>query len=246
MWLRRVWLRRVLSGLSGPKSHQLETGRPKFHRNSFSKNNKATFAATLAGMLAALAALSAAPAQATTVSYTDTQVYTANGKDLFFNFENLLPSDGTGGTITIASGISENYPGVYDGLELRNASEHFELTFDGISQGTYNCTGNGGHTPIPDAITPTTWDCQFELTIALEGPELERLLTDALISIGVLFSDGVEDWNERDQVIVTLEYTEAVISEVPLPAALPLFIAGIAGIGAASRRRKAGRRNLAG
>ena len=192
------------------------------------------FSKTIIATVFAITAFGAAPASAAIVTYSDTQVMTEDGQDFTFNFENLLPSDGTGGTITIASGKSTSIPGAWDGIDLDSSSEYFELAFDGIAQGTtYNCTGLGGHTAIADAENPDTSNCKFSLTIALSGEELDTLLADQIISIGVSFSNGVIVFFDFDEVIVELEY-----HAVPVPAALPLFVAGIAGIGAVSRRRK--------
>ena len=180
------------------------------------------------------AALGAAPAMAETISISQSQFMTEDGQDFTFNFSGLAPSDGNGGTITIASGASGNSPG----FDLNTGMEYFQLNFDGVFQGTYHCGGLGSfdgftHTQIPDNTGGT--DCEFALVITLSGPDFDALLADALISIGVLFSEKVSHRGDGDELVVSLSYTA---SEVPLPAALPLFIAGMAGIGAAARRRR--------
>lgn len=195
-----------------------------------------------------------AAANAATVSITQTQVLTEDGQDMFFNFDGLAPSDGSGGTVTIASGIARNAPswsrGAFNGLDLDEPEEYFDLTLDGEDRDRWNCTGHDygfdiSHPSvrkIPGSVGSD--NCVFELVVSLD----DAFLDDGLLTVGVLFSEYVDYYNnalggggsvQGDEVIVTLNYTAAPVSEVPNPAALPLFMAGLAGLGFAGRGRKA-------
>jgi hypothetical protein len=54
--------------------------------------------------------------------------------------------------------------------------------------------------------------------------------------VGKLFGIGASGFN--DEWKLSALTVRAVVSDVPLPAALPLFIAGLAGFGFAARRKQ--------
>ncbi|PQA85649.1 hypothetical protein CW354_22225 [Marinicaulis flavus] len=62
-----------------------------------------------------------------------------------------------------------------------------------------------------------------------------RLETDSFASVQIASLETLKDLSAS---FLTINYTVPEVSEVPVPAALPLLLSGIAGLGFASRRRK--------
>lgn len=196
---------------------------------------------TRLGLIAA-ALISMVPvlANAAPVMQTQTQVLNSNGQDMGFLFSALPASNGAGGMVTIASGNATLFGGIA-GLDLSGAfpgeSEHFEVTLDGGSKGFFSCGGpsNNGATAIGGA-TDNSFnfnDCVFTLQFSLLGAELNALLADGDLTVGVLFGADVSTFGHGDEVVVSLSYDSAV----PEPGSLALLGLGFAGI-AAWRRRK--------
>lgn len=194
------------------------------------------------GLYALSLALAAATA-ASGATISQTQILVEDGQDMFFNFSGLGPSDGTGGTVTIASGAATRPSSdlLPRGLDLTRRNS-FSLTFDeGTSQGSFSCGSGDFLTTIPGAIT-LFGTCKFSLVLALDGAVLDALIGDGTLNLGVLFSSGVDHEGHGDEVIVSLSYTDAgPIAPVPLPAGLPLMAGGIAALGLLARRRRARR-----
>ncbi len=185
---------------------------------------------TLIAALAATAITGAA--HAATVTESQTQILESDGQDLTFTFAGLAPSDGTGGTLTVASGINEANPGRFDGLDLNEGNEFFEVLIEGTSFGNFNCSGVGGNTAIPGSDGDN--DCDFSLPIALSGTQLDEFLADGVLTASITFSAAVGAFapGERDQVNLSLSYE--ALAPVPLPASGLLLLAGL---GAMAARR---------
>lgn len=192
-------------------------------------------------MLATLTWLTLAVAVATTASANtarQTQVLVSEAQDMRFVFDGLPASDGTGGTITIASGEATLLPGGEgEGLDLDSWLEFFHLTLEGMSQGLYSCANGAGLTTIPGATIDNALNCRFSLVLTLDGAGLDALIGDGALSLGVLFSKQASDTNQGDEVIVTLSYTDA-IAPVSLPAGLPLMVGGIVVLSLVARHRR--------
>ncbi|MEM9840341.1 MAG: hypothetical protein AAF830_14455 [Pseudomonadota bacterium] len=189
--------------------------------------------AILAAAAAATAMLGAA--HAAQVIETQAQIMTEDGQDFSFIFDDINHESGTVGIFTIASGGSVSSPGL-DGFDLDFSTEFFEATVDGLSAGTFNCTGNGGHDVIAGANAKTNTDCEFSLELTLNEAAMDALAADGTLDLMVLFSDGVNAFTDNDELVVTFEYTMAGMNEVPVPAAALLFAPALAGV--ALRRRR--------
>lgn len=195
---------------------------------------KKTFVAAAAA--AALSLVSAA-ALAAPVAQSQTQNLTAVGQDMTFTFNGLPAPGAGGGTILIAPGS-----GAIPGLDLSGAfpqeDENFQVTFDGVSQGFFSCGGpsNNGSTPIAGAVdnSGNFNDCVFSLPFNLTGPQLGAFLADGSLTVGVLFGDDVSTFGHNDEVVVSIRYESGAIPE---PGMLALMGLGLAGLGAARRRK---------
>ncbi len=187
---------------------------------------------------ASASALMSVPASALVLSQSD--VMTTNGQNFAFNFSGLLPSDGTGAVITIASGPATTGSADDDGFDLDGVgdgrhSEYMAVSAEGTHLGKYSCGGGIG-TSIPGFTMNGPADCMFSLDIALDGATFDSLISDGVLSLLVDFGWGVGDFHDGDQLNVSLAYNEVV--PAPLPAAGLMLMGGLAGLGALSRRRK--------
>lgn len=184
-----------------------------------------TLAIAAAASLVGLGAANAA-------TFTQSATYDATGATLVFDFADAALLNGPV-TLTLASGDPAIDTGSdFPGFDLDSVGEFFELQLDGVSQGTFNCTGAGGVTQIDGADTSGpfgTSDCVFSLTLDVAAD----LLSDAALTVSVLFSDEVDDFGEADTLFATLVTGDAI----PVPAAAFLFAPALAGLGFARRKR---------
>lgn len=182
----------------------------------------------------AVAAATAAPAS----TARQTQILMSEAQDMRLVFDGLRASDGTGGTITIASGHATLLPGGEgEGLDLDSWLEFFHLSLEGMSRGLYSCASGAGLTTIPGATIDNALNCRFSLVLTLDGAALDALNGDGNLSLGVLFSKQASDTSQGDEVIVTLSYTDA-IAPVSLPAGLPPIVGGVVMSGLVARHRR--------
>ena len=123
-----------------------------------------------------------------------------------------------------------------------NANEYVDFVFDdGPASSVFyeiTFTLNGDGDGVGGERLIEAWDeNDVSLGVLSEASitftDLTSLFAGAIISRFRLTADGPDGFR-----LETLAY-ETAVSEVPVPAALPLFLAGLAGIGAARRRRKA-------
>ena len=179
-----------------------------------------------------LAAL-AGQAQAATVSFSQTQELTANGQNLTYTFGGLSASDGGAGTLTIATGGNRTGNPALNGLDLDANNEFFDLSIEGVAFGRYNCSGGGNRILIPNNTGGI--DCRFALTLTLGAAQLTGFLADGTLSVLIDFSNSVDHFGERDQVIVSGAY-QGALTPVPLPASALLLLAGLGALGWRARR----------
>jgi hypothetical protein len=212
----------------------------------------------LALAVAASSALTSMPASGLVV-HSQSGIMTASGQDFAFDFAGLGPSDGTGGTVTVASGPATKAAKIDDGFDLDGAGntaeqEYFTVFADDLSLGSYDCAGRHG-TTIPRYTLNGEADCIFSLAIPLAPGDLDRAIGDGAMRLAVNFARGVGDFGDGDQLNVSLAYDELMIpagpEEVPddvryddvvptpLPATGLLLLGGLGIVGAIARRRKA-------
>lgn len=194
-----------------------------------------SFAKALAGAVVVMGLTAGAASALTT---TQTQILTTHGQTMTFNFTGLAPSDGSGGTITIASGLATAATPDENGLDLDDSKfEFFDVYFDGVLQGGFNCAG-GVATAIAGCTSNGPGDNIFSLALSLSGSALQSLIADGSVAVRLVFSGLVDEFGDGDEVKVSLTYNP--VAAVPLPAALPLLASGLGALGFAGwRRRKA-------
>jgi len=193
-------------------------------------------------LLAGAMAIGANAANAATVSVSDTQIMTQNGQDFQIEFTGLSPVQTSGGTLTIANGISLTNPGPYDGLDIDsqgNSNEFFEVLVEGVSFGTYYCNTAGVHTYIPGCIRSV--DTKFSLALDLTTEFLNSAISDGTFSVVIAFSTRVNHLNDRDQVITSLNFATQT---VPVPISSILLGTALLSLGFCGHRRRVARKHL--
>lgn len=167
---------------------------------------------------------------------SQSQFLTVDGQSLAFDFVGLGASDGTGGTLSIATGVSLGEDGS-EGVDI-DASfgevELFDLAFGGTSLGAYSCGSPAGATAIPNATVTSTVNCVFSLDVDLDASLLTSAVADGSTSVVVDFSDAVRGFAAGDEIVATLTYGE--VAPIPLPAS-GLLLAGALGMLGLRRRR---------
>lgn len=200
---------------------------------------------TLALGATVLLTVAAGSANAVPVVVTDTQYQAVLTTPQLFNFSftGLAPSDGTGGTFTVHA------RGDLGAQSTENIT--WTLETGGLAAGLHSQSlgqcANTGVCTQGAPLTATVWrvdaDFEFTKTYVLSGAELNALLADGTIGVSVQQGSSVNSPDVLAQpfVQITFAYNTAAGGEVPLPAALPMFVAGaglIGGLGLRRRRRK--------
>ncbi len=187
---------------------------------------------------AALFGLVASAAQAVPVTVSDLQLQADKTvpQTFTFDFTGLAASDGTGGTFTITA------RGDYGAQSSEYLIWTAESAIDGLTSEKIGiCSNAGVCTGSPDSVTVflNDADYQFTKTYTISGAELTALLADGAISVSVLQGPSVNSPNVKAPPFVEISFSyNTGVSAVPLPAALPLFLSGVGGIGFLARRRK--------
>lgn len=171
---------------------------------------------------------------AATVDIELLDVFDVADEVLTYDFTGLFPAAGNDATLTIRSGGSVSG---FDGLDIADLGDFFDLSFDGTAIGGYSCDGNSGTTVIPINNGNTT-DCQFtlELTTLGLGYDFNSAVADGSFVVSIDLAPGVNFAEDMDQVFVRLQYEE--IAAVPLPAAGWLLLGGLGAVAVARRRRQ--------
>lgn len=195
--------------------------------------------ATSAVLLGLSAFAATETAEAATFRQTQVQNLTQDGQSLFFSFDGIAA--GTATSLLVETGGSNFLPGIDLSGGSSFESEFFDLTADDDALGRYSCGGdaNAGATVIPGTEGFMGDDCIFSLRVDLPAAHSTELLADGSLIVGVLFSDDVEAFLDNDEVEVSL--TLQTIAPIPVPASLPLMVAGLGAFGVYQRRRAAQR-----
>ena len=189
----------------------------------------------------AVAAATAGGAQATLVTLNDLQNQTTDGQNFNFLFTGLAASDGAGGTFVIhARGDYGAQSGETLTWTIEAGGHIATLTNATLGFCVVNTCNTGG--PFTSA-TQLSQDQSYDFvrTYTISAAELNGLLSDSQISLLVDLGSSVNTYTTFGQYVeVTFTYNSAVAA-TPLPAALPMFLAGaglIGGLAGYRKRRK--------
>ena len=187
-------------------------------------------------LTATLLALFAGSAAAVPIDVSQQADYDADGQRIDFTFSSLAPSDGTGGTLTIAAPASDaSFPGI-DAVGT-GQDDWFALEIEGDGFGSYSCDGNSGTTVIPGATINGGADCVFSLDVALGGGALDGYLADGSIVVSFISNSAMNAFPDEDDIVTArLRYTAAEV--VPLPAPAVLLLGALGGLAALRARRR--------
>ena len=190
---------------------------------------------SLFSFIAAAGLLTSTTANAALVSITQKQDQTIAGENFMFSFNGLSPSDGSGGMLILHA------QGDYDGRDDEILSWDAEGVIGAPAVGGFNDVVNGmpeqgGPFDFVNVFQPLG-NVEFQRTYTLSAMDLNLLLADSIISILVDLDDNVGLFQPPNFVEFTLIYNSDM-SEIPIPAAFPLFLAGLGALGVGARRRK--------
>lgn len=174
------------------------------------------------------------PAQAVSVTLFDS--VSSAGDTLTYLFTGLPTTSFGDGLLTLAT-----TGGISDGIDLGSISnEYMDVDFDGTSFGRWECgTANDGGTLIPGASpgSDTFSDCLFSLPLTVGAATLAPAIADGSVLVTLQMGIVTDPTSGGDEEIaVTLSYDE--FAAVPLPASVPLLLAGLGGLALLRRRRR--------
>lgn len=189
------------------------------------------------GLIALILSVGPILARAAPYAESQTQLYVEDGQDFLFTFDALPSSDGTGATLTIATGTAIFFPGI----DLDFEDEFFEVTLDGVDQGLqWNCFGSGTNTAIPGAFDVSGGlgeNCEFSLSLGIDAATLDALIADESLIVGVNFSAEVTEFDQEEELIVTLGYETDMGMRVAEPASLAMLGLGFTALTLRHRRK---------
>ena len=144
---------------------------------------------------------------------------------------------------------------IYDtSLNSATLTVGIDIEVDGVSQGTRNFMFDFTHNETPNGSNPCAngdangGGANINGCADLVTVTNNNLSEDFLVN-GVLYTIAILGFEVNGNIVNTLETIEKMtnsakligyvtVSEVPIPAAIPLFLSGIAGLGFAGRAKK--------
>lgn len=142
------------------------------------------------------------------------------------------------------------------GTELNSATltVAIDIAVDGMAQGTRNFVFDFTHDETPNGANPCANGGANGSGVNVNGCADLVTVTDSIMSEdflvnGVLYTISILGFKVGDNIVTTFETIEQMtntaqligsitVSEVPIPAAIPLFLSGMAGLGFVGRMRK--------
>lgn len=193
------------------------------------------------GLAAVAAAFVGSAAQAIPITLTDAVIDRTGGDTLTYGFTGLPNFAAGDGLLTVATTGVGNA-----GIDLGDSvNEYMDVVFDGVDLGRFECgAANDGGTLIPGASDGAPNEvgnqCLFSLSLSIPESTLVSAISDGIVNVDLVMGSQVAAFPlspGNDEIAVTLDYEPAVI---PLPASVPLLLAGIAALGFVGSRRARG------
>ncbi|MHA7871134.1 MAG: THxN family PEP-CTERM protein [Hyphococcus sp.] len=156
--------------------------------------------------------------------------------------------------VTLGTFSHLNNPITGTSLDSATLTVAIDIAVDGQAQGVRNFVFDFTHDETPNGANPCANGGANGAGVNINGCADLVTVTDSIMSEdflvnGVVYTIAILGFKIGDEIVSTFETIEKMtnraqligritVSEVPIPAAIPLFLSGAAGIGFISRRKK--------
>lgn len=156
--------------------------------------------------------------------------------------------------VTLGSFSHLNNPITGTSLNSATLTVAIDIVVDGIAQGSRNFVFDFTHEETPNGANPCANGGAQGVGVNVNGcadlvTVTNNNLSEDFLVDGVLYTIAILGFKVGDDIVSTFETIEQMtntaqligrvtVAEVPIPAAIPLFLSGIAGLGFAGRMRK--------
>ena len=210
-----------------------------------------------AAVLGFVAVLSASATPSAAASYTFTFTGTVTIAEFFFASAGVTPGDKVSGSLTFDPFNTTALPDVFNNTKaVQSASSFtfhvshpgvFDFTHSGVGDGQMLHFDNGTAATLDfQAVGPVdglrigvqTFGTPGVLLSSFAGMPGDATAIMAFLGGKPFASQGIYSFFGAGNLVFDIDFTPVAIAATPIPAALPLFGAGLAVLGFAARRRR--------